>query len=177
MLEERGKNSFQKFVYVALIDNKKGNFRQKLPLGNQDIQIDLNRSHVRRKSPYWYSRKALGVIYRYRLYLFNIRGDDFNVFLQVISHEMGHIFGLGDAYRKSEEKSKNWQTKYMVGAKITDEVPKDDMMNELGIITPNDIEMILEAWRSTFVQNYYNASLIGYRKSSVIRQEQKDKTN
>ena len=80
LLEERGKNSFQKFVYVALIDNKKGNFRQKLPLGNQDIQIDLNRSHVRRKSPYWYSRKALGVIYRYRLYLFNIRVDDFNVF-------------------------------------------------------------------------------------------------
>lgn len=90
---------------------------------------------------------------------------------------MGPIFGLGDAYRKSEEKSKNWQTKDMVGVKITDEVPKDDMMNDLGIITPNDIEMILEAWRSTFVQNYYNASVIGYRKSSVIRQEQKDKTN
>ena len=69
LLEERGKNSFQKFVYIALIDNKKGNFRQKLPLGNQDIQIDLNRSHVRRKSPYWYSRKALGVIYRYIVWI------------------------------------------------------------------------------------------------------------
>ncbi len=35
---KKGKNSFQKFVYVALIDNKKVTLDKKLPLGNQDIK-------------------------------------------------------------------------------------------------------------------------------------------
>ena len=85
------------------------------------------------------------------------------------------MFGLGDAYDKSNESSKSDEnTKYMVGAKVTDEIPENDIMFSKTEITPNDIEMILEAWKTTIRQVFYDAPEIWNKKSSVIKQERKD---
>jgi hypothetical protein len=62
----------------------------------------------------------------------------------------------------------------MVGAKITDEIPPNFMMISNKLIMPNDIEMIIEAWKIAQKQRYYDAERIGYEKSKVIRQERID---
>ncbi len=63
----------------------------------------------------------------------------------------------------------------MVGAKITDEIPQNSIMISDKLIMPNDIEMIIEAWKTGQRQQYYDAARIGFEKSKVIRQERKDK--
>lgn len=63
----------------------------------------------------------------------------------------------------------------MVGAKITDEIPPNFMMISNKLIMPNDIEMIIEAWKIAQKQQYYDTEKIGYEKSKVIRQERKDR--
>ena len=49
------------------------------------------------------------------------------------------------------------------------------MMISNKLIMPNDIEMIIEAWKTAQKQRYYDAEKIGYEKSKVIRQERKDR--
>ena len=75
-------------------------------------------------------------------------------FLAMISHEFGHVWGLHDAYDKPEHPG--WD-----GAEKTKEVSKDNMMRSDKVIQPNDIEMILEAWKHNRRQLYFN-----YRKTN-----------
>ena len=94
--------------------------------------------------------------------------------MHTIAHEFGHVFGLGDAYDRTHEKGYR-AFKYMVGAKITDEIPPNSIMISNKLIMPNDIEMIIEAWKTGQRQQYYDAARIGYEKSKVIRQEREDR--
>lgn len=118
--------------------------------------------------------------YRGKFLFFEYTGNkDESSFLHMLAHETGHIFGLGDAYDRSWESGKNPKEKEMLkamkGAKITDEIPKNDLMINNKTITSNDVEMVLEAWRSAKQQNFYEAKTAGFIKSSVIRQDKKDK--
>lgn len=174
LLEGRGENIYQKFAYIALIDNKEGKFLTNLPFGKDKREIKGSRSYVTYYAVNFFKKEMLGVIYRYQK-MFGILLGDFEEFLYTIAHEAGHMFGLGDAYDRSDESSKSDEnTKYMVGAKVTNEIPENDIMFSKTEITPNDIEMILEAWKTTIHQVFYDAPEIWYKKSLVIKQERKD---
>ena len=80
-------------------------------------------------------------------------------FVKVAAHEFGHVLGLGDQYGN--------------GLKSTAEVPEGtfyvsgDMMGTHGKVTPNDIEMMLEAYTTGWYQAFVTK---GYeKKSPVIR--------
>jgi hypothetical protein len=82
-----------------------------------------------------------------------------NQFVKVAAHEFGHVLGLGDQYGK--------------GLKSTPEVPEGafyasgDMMGTHGKVTPNNIEMLLEAYTTGRYQAYVHK---GYeKKSAAIR--------
>ena len=82
-----------------------------------------------------------------------------NQYIKVSSHEFGHVLGLGDQYGR--------------GLKHTSEVPNGtkyisgDMMGAHGYVTPNNIEMFLEAYRTNIYQAYVNKN--PEKRSSVIK--------
>jgi len=82
-----------------------------------------------------------------------------NQYTKTAAHELGHVLGLGDHYGK--------------GAPTTTECPggtkygKGDIMGAHGHVTPNNIEMFLEAYRTNRYQAYVNSS--PEVKSRVIR--------
>ncbi len=182
LIEGEGKNEYQKFAYTVLFDNKK-EMEVSVPFsgGGYAVKINYyNRSSVSSEIQYGYREKILILLFRY-YWIYNLESEKgkkfyrgFTDFLHTIAHEFGHVFGLGDAYDRTHEEG-NKAFKYMVGAKITDEIPQNSMMISNKIIMPNDIEMIIEAWKTAQKQRYYDAEKIGYEKSKVIRQERKDR--
>ena len=182
LIEGEGKNEYQKFAYTVLFDNKK-EMEVSVPFsgGGYAVKINYyNRSSVSSEIQYGYREKILILLFRY-YWIYNLESEKgkkfyrgFTDFLHTIAHEFGHVFGLGDAYDRTHEEG-NKAFKYMVGAKITDEIPQNSMMISNKIIMPNDIEMIIEAWKTAQKQRYFDAEKIGYEKSKVIRQERKDR--
>lgn len=86
----------------------------------------------------------------------------------MIAHEFGHVWGLKDAYNKPD--IPGWHE-----AKKTKEVSKDNMMRSNKEVQPNDIEMILEAWkynRKQYYGDYYHEDGVE-RKSKVIQYKTK----
>ena len=83
-----------------------------------------------------------------------------NQYIKTAAHELGHVLGLGDLYNK--------------GVKATQECPggtkyeRGDIMGAHGHVTPNNIEMFLEAYRTNRYQAYVNSSQPEV-KSRVIR--------
>jgi len=83
-----------------------------------------------------------------------------NQYTKVSAHEFGHVLGLGDAYGK--------------GLASTPECPEGkkhvdgDMMFTSGQVTPNNIEMFLEAYTTGRYQAYVDSGLPEV-KSRVIR--------
>ena len=83
-----------------------------------------------------------------------------NQYTKVSAHELGHVLGLGDLYKK--------------GVASTPECPggrkyvEGDIMGTHGRVTPNNIEMFLEAYRTNTYQAYVNSHLPEI-KSRVIR--------
>jgi len=83
-----------------------------------------------------------------------------NQYAKVSAHEFGHVLGLGDAYRK--------------GIPSTAECPQGeyymegDIMGTHGYVTPNNIEMMLEAYRTGQYQAYVNSGIFEI-KSRAIR--------
>jgi len=83
-----------------------------------------------------------------------------NQYVKVAAHEFGHVLGLGDLYGK--------------GIASTPECPQGkkyaegDIMGSHGYVTPNNIEMMLEAYTTGNYQAYANSSLPEV-KSRVIR--------
>ena len=80
-------------------------------------------------------------------------------YVKVAAHEFGHVLGLGDLYGQ--------------GLKPTAEIPEGafyvagDMMGTHGKVTPNNIEMLLEAYTTGWYQAFVTK---GYeKKSAVIR--------
>ena len=73
-----------------------------------------------------------------------------NQYTKVSAHEFGHVLGLGDRYNK--------------GLPSTQECPRGkyyvegDIMDTHGRVTPNNIEMFLEAYRTNQYQAYVNSS-------------------
>jgi len=83
-----------------------------------------------------------------------------NQYRKVSAHEFGHVLGLGDAYKRGIPSTAECpQGKYYL---------EGDIMNTHGVVTPNNIEMMLEAYRTGQYQAYVNSS-IPEVKSSVIR--------
>jgi len=87
-------------------------------------------------------------------------------FMQVAAHEFGHILGLGDAYK----------TEHQSEAADTYEIPfnepwKGDMMRNDGYVTPNDIEMMLEAWKMNAWQAFVSDDPSRFGTSPVIHLE------
>lgn len=78
-------------------------------------------------------------------------------FSSVAAHEMGHVFGLGDAYTESPR---------TVG--VSEEVGPDDMMRSNAKVYPNDIEMLLLAWKENERQYYADVDQYGQKKSQAI---------
>lgn len=81
---------------------------------------------------------------------------------RTVAHEFGHILGLDDAYGGGSRPD----------AKVTIEVPdngwlKGDIMRNNGYVTPNDIEMVWEAWKTNMWQYFQDYD--GHIKSSVIK--------
>ena len=83
-----------------------------------------------------------------------------NQYVKVSAHELGHVLGLGDRYNK--------------GLPSTQECPRGkyyaqgDIMDSHGRVTPNNIEMFLEAYRTNRYQAYVNSHLPEV-KSRAIR--------
>jgi len=81
-------------------------------------------------------------------------------YIKVAAHEFGHVLGLGDLYKK--------------GVAPTPECPQGvkyaegDIMGSHGAVTPNNIEMMLEAYTTGNYQAYVNSNLPEV-KSRVIR--------
>jgi len=82
-----------------------------------------------------------------------------NQYAKVSAHEFGHVLGLGDLYKR--------------GIASTPECPQGkfyaegDIMATQGRVTPNNIEMFLEAYRTGWYQAYLNS---GYEvKSKAIK--------
>lgn len=181
-LDEGEGNDYQKFFLAALIYNPTESFKGEVSSGDLSLEGgDENRSRCRTYRNYYYRKAAIMLAYRFYwgiLFGLGYKSDSkYSDFLHMLAHETGHIFGLGDAYDRSRESSEDNSLKAMKGAKITDEIPKDDMMINNTTVTPNDVEMVLEAWRSIEEQEFYTAESIGYKKSPVIRQNKKDKKN
>lgn len=77
-------------------------------------------------------------------------------FRSTVAHEMGHVFGLGDAYGENTYSS-------------NEEIPAGgwligDRMYENGNATSNDVEMLLEAWKLNNEQGFKQTD-----PSAVIR--------
>lgn len=85
---------------------------------------------------------------------------DSKKFVNMIAHEFGHVFGLGDAYEDDNVPGK-------VGAEISDEISSENMMRVNKEVQSNDIEMILLAWEINKRQYYFNWDT--KKKSAVIR--------
>ncbi|MDR2940445.1 MAG: hypothetical protein LBV08_09030 [Clostridiales bacterium] len=82
-------------------------------------------------------------------------------FAQLAAHEFGHLLGLGDAYKDI------WQD----AAPITPETPGRFIMRDnSSIVTPNDIEMVLEAFKTNKLQRYTDYYFL-FKKSPVVRHE------
>jgi len=81
-------------------------------------------------------------------------------YVKVAAHEFGHVLGLGDLYRR--------------GVASTQECPQGrkyaegDIMGTHGHVTPNNIEMMLEAYTTGRYQAYVNSGLPEV-KSKVIQ--------
>jgi len=76
----------------------------------------------------------------------------------VASHEFGHILGLGDAYKTP-------LSKY---ADETEEVTITDIMRSFwGTVSSNNIEMVLEAYKTNSWQRFTDFD--GYNKSDAIK--------
>jgi len=85
-----------------------------------------------------------------------------NQYVKVCAHEFGHVLGLGDLYDKGLASTKECpqiRSKYYV---------EGDIMGTHGRVTPNNIEMFLEAYRTNQYQAYVNSHL-PETKSPVIR--------
>ena len=85
-------------------------------------------------------------------------------YASTIAHEFGHVLGLGDAYGDKD--------KGRVAATNTPEVPvtqwlQDDIMVHNGYVTPNDVEMVWQAWSTNEWQ--YFTDYKGHKKSEVIK--------
>lgn len=91
----------------------------------------------------------------------NVSHRDKQGLIHTIAHETGHVMGLEDAYEneKQDEVVKTVETEFT-------------MMNDKIKVMENDMEMVLEAWKTLKFQ-YYCDSIIenGYKKSTVIRIE------
>lgn len=87
---------------------------------------------------------------------------------QTSAHEFGHVLGLADAYKTKTHSA----AFYEKGAPLN-EVPygtwvSGDMMRDNGYVTPNDIEMMLEAWKTNSWQTFVDDDPAA-PKSPVIR--------
>lgn len=102
----------------------------------------------------------------------NIKKLDDNDSISIIAlHELGHVLGLADA-TKEIDNGINKETKEAV---ICGEIPENDVMRYTRgekKIYPNDIEMILEAWKTDSKQCYLDD--LFERKSVVIRMRKND---
>jgi len=83
-----------------------------------------------------------------------------NQYIKVSAHEFGHVLGLGDLYGKGLASTSECPggTKYASG----------DIMGAHGHVTPNNIEMFIEAYRTNRYQAYVNSGLPEV-KSRVLR--------
>lgn len=182
VLMEGEANNYQKFFYAAIIDNSKSAFfadanNLRIPVFNYCIEVleEENRSHFQLLLEEWkYNAPCYMIAFRYARDSTFKYWSSLSEFKETIAHETGHVMGLGDGYDRSSEKG-DANYKYMIGAKITNEVPRGSAMIYSKKITSNDIEMLIEAWKAVQKQQFYDASEIGFVKSSVIRQERKDK--
>lgn len=91
--------------------------------------------------------------------------------VNVTAHEFGHAIGLSDAYAKPEN---NLQQAPLGGI----EVPEDDIMRSPfdrtynlynGIVTPNNIEMMLLAFMLNEQQSFYTSSKYKLKQSEAIQ--------
>lgn len=82
-----------------------------------------------------------------------------SLYTKVAAHEFGHVLGLGDLYGKNAPAT----SECPVGTFYVD----GDIMGTHGKVTANNIEMMLEAYRTGWYQAYVT---VGYeKKSNVIR--------
>ena len=75
-----------------------------------------------------------------------------NAFMNLVTHEIGHTLGLGDAYEGFTQKGVS-----KTDANVIDEIPLDEVMrsdwNNVKV-TANTVAMILEAFKTNKLQKY-----------------------
>ncbi len=83
----------------------------------------------------------------------------YNRFAQLAAHEFGHLIGLGDAYKDITQDA----------APVNPETPQLNIMRDCSnIVSSNDIEMVLEAFKTNKLQRYTDYYFL-FKKSKVIR--------
>jgi len=100
------------------------------------------------------------------MYLFATREDSTNPdktpytqeqFMNTAAHEFGHLLGLADIYSDPY---------WGILDNATDEVPPDDIMRIIdkgAKVTPNDIEMVINAWKTNTWQVYDTSPVVRSR--------------
>ena len=86
---------------------------------------------------------------------------------QTSAHEFGHVLGLADAYQTSKHSQAPWNRNGFSEGPKGDWMTGDIMRNN-GYVTSNDIEMMLEAWKTNSWQAFVDDDPAA-PKSPVIR--------
>lgn len=85
-------------------------------------------------------------------------------FKTVVAHEIGHSLGLWDAYAEANLYQQLKENTEILNESIM--FQKDTRFEDV-VVTGNDIEMILQAFRKNKQQHYFDS--FPYKKSEVVR--------
>lgn len=183
-LAETANNDYQKVYGLYIVDNRKAPLTHQLYAGGRNHTADDNRSYTVYGVPWAFDKDVsiigfmgfIGYVDVFGLTILQKVNYTKTQFVEMIGHETGHLMGLADAYKRSKEVDKNGNLTHpdQVGFKKTDEI-NNTMMNDNSGVTDNDVEMLIEAWKTKSEQYFYDCTSIrdDYVKSKVIRQEEK----